>query len=124
MFTPASKMSPELRAHLRYPEDIFTVQATMYGKYHITNASSFYSAADAWTLSPVARVGFAVPGTGQTTQTVNAQGQVVSTGQLVRMSPIYQVMRIPGQTKQSFNLARRVRAGVGGRARSRPCPAS
>lgn len=103
MFTPASKMSPELRSHLRYPEDIFTVQATMYGKYHITKAQSFYSAADAWTLSPD-------PGAGQpaqalaTTQTVNAQGQVVSTGQLVRMSPIYQVMRIPGESAQSFNL--------------------
>ena len=103
MFTPSSKMPADLRAHLRYPEDIFTVQATMYGKYHIVKASSFYSAADAWTLSPD-------PGSGSplqaaaTTQTVNAQGQVVSTGQLVRMSPIYQVMRIPGETTQSFNL--------------------
>lgn len=103
MFTPASKMSSELRDHLRYPEDIFTVQASMYGKYHIVRAQSFYSAADAWTLSPD-------PGSGQpaqalaTTQTVNAQGQVVSTGQLVRMSPIYQVMRIPGESAQSFNL--------------------
>jgi uncharacterized membrane protein (UPF0182 family) len=103
MFTPASKMSAELRAHLRYPEDIFTLQATMYGKYHITNAQSFYSAAAAWTLSPS-------PGSGspaqalQTTLTTNAQGQQVSTGQLVRMSPIYQEMRIPGQAQQSFNL--------------------
>jgi len=103
MFTPASKMSAEMRSHIRYPEDIFTVQATMYGKYHIVQAQSFYSAADAWTLSPD-------PGAGQpaqalaTTSTVNAQGQVVSTGQLVRMSPIYQVLRIPGETDQSFNL--------------------
>ena len=103
MFTPASKMSAELKAHLRYPEDIFTVQASMYGKYHITNASSFYSAADAWALSPS-------PGSGspsqalQTTLTTNAQGEVVSTGQLVRMAPIYQVMQVPGQSTQSFNL--------------------
>ncbi len=103
MFTPASKMSSELRAHLRYPEDIFTEQAMMYGKYHITTASSFYSAADAWTLSPS-------PGAGspsqalQTTFTTNAQGQQVSTGQLVRMAPLYQEMRIPGQVNQSFNL--------------------
>jgi uncharacterized membrane protein (UPF0182 family) len=103
MFTPASKMSAELRAHLRYPEDIFTVQATMYGKYHITQASSFYSAADAWTLSPS-------PGSGspsqalQTTLTTNAQGEEVSTGQLVRMAPIYQELRVPGQSQQSFNL--------------------
>jgi uncharacterized membrane protein (UPF0182 family) len=103
MFTPASKMAADLKTHLRYPEDIFTVQATTYGRYHITRAQSFYSAADAWTLSPS-------PGSGspsqalQTTLTTNAQGQEVSTGQLVRMAPIYQVLRVPGQVKQSFNL--------------------
>jgi uncharacterized protein len=103
MFTPASRMSAELRAHLRYPEDIFAVQATMYGRYHITNASSFYSAADAWTLSPS-------PGSGspsqalQTTFTTNAQGEQVSTGQLVRMAPIYQEFQEPGQAQQSFTL--------------------
>ena len=103
MFTPASKMSAALRAHLRYPEDIFTLQASTYGRYHITNAQSFYSAAGAWTLSPS-------PGSGspsqalQTTLTTNAQGQQVSTGQLVRMAPIYQELRIPGQAQQSFNL--------------------
>ena len=103
MFTPASKMSADLKAHIRYPEDIFTVQATMYGKYHITTAQSFYSAADAWTLSPS-------PGSGSpsqalaTTFTTNAQGQQVSTGQLVRMAPIYQELRVPGQAGQSFTL--------------------
>ena len=103
MFTPGSKMSSALKAHIRYPEDIFTAQAAMYGKYHITNAQAFYSAADAWTISPS-------PGSGSpsqalaTTQTTNAQGQVVSTGQLVRMAPIYQVLRVPNQTQQSFTL--------------------
>ena len=103
MFTPASKMSADLKAHIRYPEDIFTVQATMYGKYHITLAQSFYSAADAWALSPS-------PGSGSpsqalaTTFTTNAQGQEISTGQLVRMAPIYQELRVPGQAAQSFNL--------------------
>ena len=103
MFTPTSKMPADLTAHLRYPEDIFTLQASMYGKYHITSAPNFYSAADAWTLSPS-------PGSGSpsqalaTTQTTNAQGQLVSTGQLVRMAPVYQEMRVPGQTQQSFTL--------------------
>ncbi|MBV8464225.1 MAG: UPF0182 family protein [Acidimicrobiales bacterium] len=103
MFTPASRMNPELRAHLRYPEDIFAVQATMFGRYHITNANSFYNAADAWTLSPS-------PGSGSpsqavsTTFTTNAQGQLVSTGQLVRMSPLYQELQQPNQTGQSFSL--------------------
>lgn len=103
MFTPASKMSAQLRAHLRYPEDLFTVQTTMYGRYHITDPQSFYNAADAWVLSPT-------PGAGspdqalRTTVTTNSQGVEVSTGQTVRMSPLYQVMQIPGQTTQSFNI--------------------
>ncbi len=103
MFTPASKMSPQLQAHLRYPVDLFTVQASMFGKYHITNAASFYNAADAWTLSPS-------PGAGSpsqalaTTQTTNAQGQLVSTGQVVRMPPLYEEIRVPGQVHQSFVL--------------------
>jgi hypothetical protein len=103
MFTPASKMPKALRAHIRYPEDIFTVQASMFGKYHITNATSFYSAADAWTISPT-------PGSGSpsaalaTTQTLNAQGVPVSTGQVVKMAPLYQVLQVPGQTRQSFTL--------------------
>ena len=79
------------------------MQATMYGKYHITNAQSFYSAADAWTLSP-SRGRARRPRPSPTTLTTNAQGQEVSTGQLVRMAPIYQVLKVPGQTQQSFSL--------------------
>jgi hypothetical protein len=40
----------------------------------------------------------------QTTTTTNAQGKEVSTGQLVRMAPIYQELQVPGQAQQSFNL--------------------
>ncbi len=103
MFKPASAMPADLKAHLRYPEDIFSVQAAMYGRYHITNPSAFYSAGDAWSISPA-------PGTGNpnqalaTTETTNAQGQLVSTNTLARMAPIYQVMRVPGQKNESFNL--------------------
>ncbi len=103
MFTPASQMPAQVRAHLRYPEDIFTVQASMYGRYHITNPTSFYNAADAWELSQS-------PGAGSpsaalaVTATTNAQGQVVGSVKTARMSPVYQVMQIPGQPGLSFNL--------------------
>ncbi len=103
MFTPASKMSAALRAHLRYPQDLFTLQTAMYGRYHLTNPQSFYSAAAAWAVSPSPGAGSpsqALP----TTLTTNAQGQQVSTGQVQPMSPIYQEMQIPGQTGQSFTL--------------------
>jgi uncharacterized membrane protein (UPF0182 family) len=103
LFTPASKMSPDLRDHLRYPEDIFTVQAAMYGRYHITNPGQFYAAGDAWDLSQD-------PGSGspsaalQTTVTTNAQGFQVGPSRAKRMAPIYQLTRLPGQTQESFNL--------------------
>lgn len=103
LFTPASQMSAALRAHLRYPEDIFTVQASMFGRYHITGAASFFNAGDAWDLSQD-------PGSGSpssalaTTASTNAQGLQVGTAKTHRMSPIYQEMRLPGDQGLSFNI--------------------
>lgn len=103
MFTPGSKMPQELRAHLRYPEDIFTVQAAMFGRYHIVGAKNFYNAGDAWELSQN-------PGNGSpsaalaTTPVTNAQGIPTGPGRTTRMSPIYQVMQIPGDSTPTFNI--------------------
>ena len=104
MFTPVSKLSPHsLLAHFRYPEDLLTVQAAAYGRYHITQPLAFYNATNAWNVSASAGAGApneALP----TTNTVNAQGQLVSTGQVVRMAPEYEVFQVPGQSTQSYNL--------------------
>jgi len=103
MFTPAAKMPPELVAHLRYPQDLFMLQAQTYGRYHLTNPLAFYDAANAWTLSQD-------PGSGsptalaQTIYTENAQGQLVSTGQTQRMTPMYEVVQLPGHRSPSFTL--------------------
>ena len=48
MFKDASEMPENLRHHIRYPEDIFTVQAEMYGTYHMTNPTTFYNREDRW----------------------------------------------------------------------------
>jgi uncharacterized membrane protein (UPF0182 family) len=103
MFTPGSRMPASLQALLRYPKDLFTVQAAMYGRYHITNAEAFYNAGDAWNISQS-------PGAGNpqaalaTTYTTNAEGIPVSTGQLARMTPLYETFQAPGQSRVSFNL--------------------
>ena len=34
--------------HVRYPQDMFKVQRTILGTYHVTDADSFYSSDDAW----------------------------------------------------------------------------
>ena len=107
MFTPASKMSAALRAHLRYPEDLFSVQAAMYGRYHITQPAQFFTAGnnggDAWSLSPTSGVGSPSNALAVTTVT-NAQGQITGTP-TVRMSPLYQVLAPPGQAQQSFTIS-------------------
>ena len=54
---PGVQDAPTLRAHLRYPEDMFSIQAAVYGRYHITSPSNFYNAGDAWSLSPTAGPG-------------------------------------------------------------------
>jgi uncharacterized membrane protein (UPF0182 family) len=50
MFKGASEMPANLRRHIRYPEDIFTVQAEMYGTYHMTNPTTFYNREDRWEI--------------------------------------------------------------------------
>jgi uncharacterized protein len=48
LFKDAGEMPENLRRHIRYPEDIFTVQAEMYGTYHMTNPTTFYNREDRW----------------------------------------------------------------------------
>jgi hypothetical protein len=94
MFVPLRDMPASLRAHLRYPEDIFSIQSAIYGRYHLQNPQQFYAASNAWQLSPTA-------GAGPQSQallaqnTYNNQGQLVSTTP-ARMSPQYQVYSLPG----------------------------
>jgi hypothetical protein len=103
MFTPLSKMNSTLKNHLRYPEDMFSIQAAVYGLYHITSPSTFFSQSAAWSLSPTSGAGS--PGNAlAVTLTTNANGQTASAA-LARMSPQYQVLQIPGQSGQSFTIS-------------------
>ncbi len=45
---PKSEISPELQAHLRYPEDLFKVQRYVLGRYHMTDPASWYQQSDLW----------------------------------------------------------------------------
>jgi uncharacterized membrane protein (UPF0182 family) len=48
LFKDRAAMPDNLRRHIRYPEDLFTAQAEMYGTYHMTNPSTFYNREDRW----------------------------------------------------------------------------
>ena len=51
LFTPRSAMPADLRAHARYPETIFRIQAEIYRTYHMTNPEAFYNKEDVWDLA-------------------------------------------------------------------------
>ena len=50
MFQPLSSMPEGLRAHLRYPVDMFDIQADVYRTYHMQDARVFYNKEDLWAV--------------------------------------------------------------------------
>jgi hypothetical protein len=48
IFQPLDSMPADLRAHLRYPEDLFRVQSDMYATYHMAEPEIFYHREDQW----------------------------------------------------------------------------
>jgi len=44
-------MPADLRAHLRYPEDLFRRQVDLFSTYHMTDPDEFYSRGDAWRIA-------------------------------------------------------------------------
>ena len=62
LFTPADSMPADVRAHLRYPRELFDAQSEVWATYHIDNIDDFYTKADAWQRpaelsGPVQKVG-------------------------------------------------------------------
>src|SRR5690606_2595653 len=104
LFKPVDDMPQELRAHWRYPEDMFRVQTNMYGRYHITDPQTFYEKTSAWAVATD-------PGTtvsGTTSQQVTTQQLL--TGQTAPRSnpiePFYQLLQLPWETEESFVMSR------------------
>jgi len=74
-------MPESLRVHLRYPEDMFNIQASVYQTYHMRDARVFYNKEDLW----------AVP-------------REVYAGTEQLMEPYYIIMRLPDEEKEEFLL--------------------
>jgi hypothetical protein len=51
LFHPASEMPADIRAHARYPETLFRIQAEIYRTYHMLDPQSFYNKEDVWDLA-------------------------------------------------------------------------
>ncbi len=100
LFQPLSAMPSTIRTHLRYPGDLFSVQAATFGRYHITSATAFYSASDRWQISPTTGAGSPSQALARTS-TLNKAGDVISTS-FSAMSPVFQVGSLPNQNKQQL----------------------
>ncbi|CEK20176.1 UPF0182 family protein [Chthonomonas calidirosea] len=50
IFHPLSDLSPAMRAHLRYPEDLFRIQRAIYAVYHVDDPRVFYLREDVWAV--------------------------------------------------------------------------
>jgi uncharacterized membrane protein (UPF0182 family) len=50
LFHPLEEMPAELQAHIRYPEDLFSVQTDQYLRYHMSDVQVFYNQEDKWDI--------------------------------------------------------------------------
>ena len=81
LFTPFSAMPADLQKHIRYPEDLFLIQARLYQTYHMEAADVFYNREDLWQFPRQ-------PGGGG----------------IATMAPYYIIMRLPGEPQAEFFL--------------------
>lgn len=92
LFTPKSSMSSELLDHIRYPEDLFTIQSDMYRDYHMTDPRVFYADEDPWVI----------PSESSTTPRVaTLRGEFTEIG-FKPMLPYYLLMSLPGESDLSY----------------------
>ncbi len=81
LFQPLDAMPAGLREHIRYPEDLFTIQTKQYLIYHMTDVTVFYNQEDVWQI-PV--------------ETLDVAQQP--------LEPYYVVLTLPGEARPEYLL--------------------
>lgn len=106
LLTPESEISEELRAHLRYPEDLFKVQRQLLTSYHVTDAQEFFTREDFWEIpaDPADAVNNAST---PTAQPGTAQQPVIDAAAATGpdQPPFYSMLQFPGQPMRRFQLS-------------------
>ncbi len=82
LFKPFEAMPQALKAHVRYPEDLLSVQSHIYAIYHMADPGVFYNREDAWEISRVA----------------------VGQEEAQPILPYYLISRLPGSDREEFVL--------------------
>ncbi|MCL4467027.1 MAG: UPF0182 family protein [Chloroflexi bacterium] len=81
LFEPLDQMPADLRQHVRYPEDLFSIQADLYRTYHMKDVRVFYNKEDLWNVA-----------------------RRLADSQAAAIAPYYVIMRLPGESKEEFAL--------------------
>lgn len=81
LFKPLSEIPKELKSHLRYPKEMFMLQAKAYLKYHMKEVKVFYNQEDLWTFPT----------------------QLYDESQIV-MEPYYTIMKLNDSPKEEYIL--------------------
>jgi uncharacterized membrane protein (UPF0182 family) len=81
MYLPLESMPESLRLHIRYPVDMFQVQANMYRTFHMTDPNVFYNKEDLWVIP---------------TEIVGEEPE--------QMEPYYLIMKLPGESEAEYVL--------------------
>ncbi|MGH8884272.1 MAG: UPF0182 family protein [Egibacteraceae bacterium] len=89
---PVEQAGAQLRAHFRYPEDLFTVQAAMLRAYHIQDAGPFFRGDDVWAIPK--DLAFAE----------NQEKASAGSDRQRDLPPTYQLLRLPGEQQEQFAL--------------------
>jgi uncharacterized membrane protein (UPF0182 family) len=82
VFKPLAELPAGLKAHLRYPEDIFRIQTFIYAVYHMDNPQIFYNKEDLWEIPTLG----------------------AAAGGERPMAPYYTIMRLPQEKREEFIL--------------------
>jgi len=81
-FKDFSEMPAGLTSHIRYPEDLFKIQTSIFSNYHMTDPTVFYNKEDAWQLPK----------------------EIYGTGEQVQVEPYYNILKLPGEEEEEFVL--------------------
>ncbi len=81
LFVPMEEMSEALQAHIRYPESMFNIQASVYLSYHMQDPRVFYNKEDLWAIPREVYFGYEQP-----------------------VEPHYIIMHLPEEEKEEFLL--------------------
>jgi uncharacterized protein len=80
LLKPLETMPETLRTRLRYPQQIFAIQAAMFATFHMTNPAVFYNREDQWEIP-----------------SFGSEGQ-----QPAPMHPYYTIMKLPGESGAEY----------------------